>query len=242
MLCDDLGMFSDERVSTPDVLARFSRRLVAHTPIRGDTRVNFEQRWDGVLEGADDVLLQLAGELLWLHLLFPSDITAARKRRMVTDTLALRVEPLEMPGELRTALGGGLARTGIAYKARRLSQLQLVTDAALDIKHLPPGARRRLLADPWEVKQWLEGVPTPAAQSQREVLAHLLHPATFEPIATPELKQRIIATFSAHVPAGVDDADLALAAIRSALAAQHGRTFFFTDAALEARWRTEESG
>jgi 5-methylcytosine-specific restriction protein B len=233
----DVGVISDRPVWTPEVLAGLHRRLATQVPIRGDT---FDDQWDRTIEGADDPQLQLAAELLWLHLLFPSDVGSARKRRYVTDTLALMVEPVGVPDELDAVLSRGLARSGIAYKARRLSQLQLVVEAALELKRRSRRERTRLLADPWAVKAWLAGVTTPAAQSQREVLLHMLHPATFEPIATNSLKHRIIAAFPEHVTGGVSDVDRALLLIRAGLETEHGRGFVFTDAAIEARWRSPE--
>lgn len=237
-LVADRGVLPGPPVWTEDILTALHRRLAGRAQIRGQT---FMRRWYGVLEAADDLVLRAGAELLWLHLLFPDDVSGERKRQAVGDTLALMVHPVDLPDDLDQPLSRGLARSGIAYKARRLSQLQMLTEATLVLKRSSRRGRERLLADPWACRAWLTAVPTPGTATQREVLLHLLHPATFEPIASTAMKQQIVEAFADLVPEGVDDVDRALLHVRSGLEAQHGAGFAFASPELAARWRQDST-
>lgn len=226
------GVFSARPAWDAAVLADLRARFVRHSFTRGGT---FDERWRAQLVGAPDATIQLAGELLWTHLLFPTDTGGDRKRELVHDTLSLADEAVEVPADLDAVLDHGIATSGPAYKARRQSQLSLLLGAAVNLRGRPD--RDTLLSDPWACKAWLHALPHEGAQSQREVLMHLLHPAVFEPIVSIGIKRRIVAAFSDHVPAYVDDVDEALIHIRGVLEHEHGHAFRFTDRTIEEQWR-----
>lgn len=217
----------------PEPLGHLADRLRADPP----PGTGFTDWWAAALSGAPPAIVQLAAELLAVHLLFPSDVRGATKRRLLQDTLALSPDAPPLPDELATALDRGIAATGVAFKLRRRSQLRLLIDAARDWWRRSAGDRERALTDPWTFKPWLGGVPHQGAYAQREALLHLAHPHTFEPITSVGVKRRIVAAFSGSVPAGVDDVDVALQAIRRALEPEHGRGFSFADPPLAASWR-----
>ncbi len=229
----DLGGFSDRPVWAPEALADLHRRLVA-SYTRGDP---FDEQWRRRLDDAPDITLQLAGELLWVHLVFPTDTGGARKRELINATLARATQPIEVPADLDGVLDQGVAGTGVAYRARRQSQLRFLLEAVIDLKRRGREERDLLLADPWSCKSWLGSLSHGGGQSQREALLHLLHPATFEPIVSVSNKRLIAATFSEHVPAYVNDVDESLSHIRGALERHHGRGFRFIDPEIAAQWR-----
>jgi len=227
---------SKRRAWAPDVLDDLCRRLADPGGAAG---TSFDQRWTRQLDGASPETVHLAAELLYVHVVFATDLRAATKRRLVGETLARSPSAPALPPVLDAALEGGIAGTGVAYKARRQSQLQLLADAARAWKRLPAAQRRGLLTQPRHFKAWLFSVPHRGAYAQREALLHLVHPAAFEPIVSPRVKERIVAAFSRDVPAGVDDVDDALAAIRAALERRHGAAFRFDDPGVAARWRPQ---
>lgn len=229
----DLGLFSDRPVWSPAVLADLRERIVARYLVEGDT---FDDIWEEWLSDASDPTLQLAAELLWVHLTFSTGTGGERKRQLVHTTLSWMTDPVPVPPEFDAALQTGLAPAGVAYQARRKAQLRLLLEAVVDLKGRPPKGRDRLLTDPWACKAWLAGLPHDGAQSTRQVLLHLLHPATFEPIVSLRMKRRIVSTFSDHVPGYVEDVDEALEHIRGALEPDRGRGFLFTDPDLRKVW------
>lgn len=229
----DLGIFSDRPTWTPEALADLRRRLLA----RSSSGTSFEDQWQHQLHNAPDAIVQLAGELLWVHLVFPTDIGGARKRELLRATLSGAAEQIEVPADLDAVLDDGAAGTGVAYKTRRQSQLRFLLDAVSDLKHHAVEERQRFLADPWACKAWLVGLPHDGAQSQREALLHLLHPETFEPIVSTTIKRTIVRAFAQHVPAYVDDVDESLTHIRGVLERHHGRGFRFTAPDIAPTWR-----
>jgi 5-methylcytosine-specific restriction enzyme B len=192
-------------------------------------------RWHAALDGADAAVVRLAAEALYVHLVIASDITPATKRAHIADTLAWLEDPPPLPPLLAAALDVGRTPTGIAFKRRRLSQVLFLLTAVGAWRDLPPDARRSGLADPGAFRDWLDGVPCGGATAQREALAHLVHPAAFEPITSLAAKRRIVATFG-----GAEEVDLpldaALGRIRTRLAAEHGDGFSFGAAPLVDRW------
>ncbi len=222
------------RVWTLPVLDELATRQGVDGAVPGET---FERRWGRSLDGAPDAVLQLAGELLFVHVLIASDLTPRTKRSLVCGTLARAVAPAQLPEWAEAALDGGVVRTGIAFKARRLSQLRLVLEAARSARQARPARRNQLLGDPWACKAWLHGLAHDGAQSQRGALLHLLHPDTFEPIVSDGVKRRIVAAFDEEVPEEVGDVDEALSWIRRSLSVDHGEGFSFVEPALAARWR-----
>lgn len=218
----------------PQVLADLHERHADAADAFGD---GFAARWARRLDGASADSVQLAAEVFYVHLLFATDLSAKTKRRLVAETLARSPNPPVVPPALDAALDGGVAHTGVAFKLRRMSQLGLLIEAAHRWWQLPPPDRTAALNDPWAFKSWLYGVPHDGAQAQREALLHLVHPATFEPIISTRVKQRIVHALSCHVPAGVDDVDAALVGIRAALERRHGCGFQFIDPAIAPLWR-----
>lgn len=187
-------------------------------------RGTFPQRWDDLLAGLDDHGVLLATEALAVHLWFPSDVRPLTKRRLLEASLGHLDRPVRLTGEVWEGLCAGVAGSGVAYPRRRLSQVTFVVRAVGALRALPPDQRRLSIDDPWVWKAHLGRVPTCSAHAQREVLLHLVHPRTFEPIISPEVKRRIAHTHAAHVPRGIDDVDAQLAAIRRALLGDRPRT------------------
>lgn len=240
------GRFVDRALRRGGSLFRGSPRVWS-TPVLEDLRgrvlaayrtgVTFDQRWDAVLQGAGDVTVQLAGEAMFVHLLVAADISERTARRLVEGTLARAERPVRVPAYLDAALSVGLVPTGVAFKARRLAQLRLLLDAVWDWRGRPPAHRRTMLDDPGEFAAWLRAVPHDGAQSQREALLHLVHPAAFEPIVSVSVKDRVVSAFEELVPAGVGDRDEALRAIRAALESGDGSDVSFTTGPLVERWQ-----
>ncbi|HEY6322734.1 MAG TPA: AAA family ATPase [Thermoanaerobaculia bacterium] len=146
-----------------------------------------------------------------------------------------------MPADLAPALERGIVHTGVAYNTYRPQQLAFLVDFALAWKRLPQTAREALLADPWQFKEMVWGVPLRAARSQREALIHLVFPDTFEDIVSQKAKRQIADRFRDLVATPVEDVDRQLEQIRRRLADAHGAGFSFYDSEVAARWQPDAS-
>jgi 5-methylcytosine-specific restriction enzyme B len=190
------------------VLAALRERL-AHAIDQGVGP--FEERLDVALADADDDVVQLAAEALYIHLLIAADVHPATKRRVLTTTLDRMDRPPRIRDELDAALDGGLAATTGAFTRRRLSQLVYIVAVAQRWRVTPAAARRTALADPWAFRSWLWTVEVAGAQAQREALLHLVHPETFLATVSRPHKRRLVEAHGLALPDG--DVDRALLAL-----------------------------
>lgn len=219
-----------------DLAARLGRAAVrADRP--DERRAPFEVRLRRTLARADDATTLLAAELLAVHLLFPADVTAARKRALVAGVLERLRDPPALPTTVGDAFEDGAAPAGPAYQLRRLSHLAWLAAAGAACQRVPARRRRATLADPAGVAAVLTGVEAAGGGPQRAALLHLLHPDVFAPVTSQRVRVTILRAFADLVPEGETDPDLALAAVRGALETTYGAGFSFFDPQVAARWR-----
>lgn len=165
-----------------------------------ESKDRFEDKFRRQLKDAPTATIQLAAELIFVHLLIANDITAPTKKHLVDVVRSLTTEPIEIPSDLEPAFAIGVCNTGIAFKTYRPFQLWLIIDFMRAWKELSDLDRERHLSDPWMFKEMLESIPQRAAQSQRQGLLHLVFPDTFEDMVSQEHKKQIIAAFREDVP------------------------------------------
>jgi len=184
---------------------------------------SFEQKFQKQLAGAAPEIYQLAGELIFVHLLIVREtMGGAAKRALIRRVLGWSPAPVGIPPELDAALDNGLARVGTDYLTYRPNQLWFLIDVARAWKGLPADERERLLADPWAFKEFVFALPISHAYAQREALLHIVHPDTFEAIVSRQHKRTYVEHFHEHVTAPTGDVDRDLAQIRAALDRRYG--------------------
>jgi 5-methylcytosine-specific restriction protein B len=186
------GLELDDSLFTPgravwsgSVAEELYRRFVLR-PMEGAG--SFLDKLRQQLGGATQETVQLAAELVYLHLLIQRDVTGTTKRRLVRAVLAIGPSRVELADDLDAALGPGLANGGVAMKTLRWRQLAWLVEFLRSWKTLGPDERGRALADPWVFKQAAFAVPVGQAYSQRNALLHLVFPDTFEPILSRDHK------------------------------------------------------
>lgn len=204
-----------------------------------ESSANFLEKFSRQLSSAADEVVQLAAELVYIHLVFADDIGGRSKRDTIGKVLSWMENPLPIPEELDVALDHGVASTGVAFKAYRPNQLWLLIDMLRSWKQLDDSNRSRLLEDPWAFKAFLFDIPLQAAYTQREALLHIVHPDTFESIVSRDHKSLIAEAFSDRVPEGEEDVDRALDAIRQSLAEEDADFAGFYDRGVMEVWRPD---
>lgn len=219
------SVFGARRRWAPELLAALVEGLDGEIG-RPAAGASFASRWERLLGALSPEVVELAAEVLAVHLLVPTDVAPATKHRLVGETLTRSPRPPRVPPVVTTALDRGLVPCGMAYTRQRLSQLRLLARAAGDWKASPAAERRVRLADPDVFGAWLRAVPGSAPQ--RAALCHLVHPDAFEPIVSLRMKRAAADRFA---ELGGDEADLdrRLARIRAALEPEHGPGFAFAD-------------
>lgn len=197
----------------------------------------FEDKFHTQLTGAPAATVQLAAEVVYVHLAVANDMKGTTKNGLVDQILSWSPAPVVVPADLREALETGLCNSGVAFKTYRPQQLWFLVDASMSWRHLDGDERQRQLTDPWAFKEWLFSLPIHSAYAQREALLHFVHPETFEFIISRQHKQQIVKAFASRASGQLHDVDRALLAIRTSWEAERGATFDFYRDGIGELWK-----
>lgn len=211
-------------------------RFVQHPDSSDDT---FMAKFRRQLAEAPAETVQLAAELLYVHLLIARDIQGKTKREVIDTVLSWSPTRVSIPNDLAHALDQGIATVGVAFKTGRPFQLWYLIEFLRKWKAMSAEERGKALTDPWVFKDAASQLPNARAQTQQEALLHLVHPDTFEPIVSHNWKSKIAQRFAALVAEPTDDIDRQLVQIRARLSERYGSDFHFWDPELKPLWQTE---
>jgi MoxR-like ATPase len=245
-LLADGSVFTDGRLWSEENLHHLDVYFVQNPQSGGDPfRVKLRRQ----LEPAPPAACQLAAEMLWLLLLFPSRIGGDAKRGNVLDVWSWSGQHLDPNHSLLKLLDSGIGATGVAFMVGLPSELEFLI--TLTQRWKTEGVQRQtaLLSDPWGFGNWLDRVSKTGERQFRNILLYLLFPGTYERIASRGHKRDIVTKFSdllaSFVPAGGDSdaitVDRKLFAIRSALekAYPHQEVDFYVSPVREL-WQQPE--
>lgn len=241
----DAALRSDDSLFTPGRpiwslgnLQELDRLFVQRPDESSDTwSVKFHRQ---VGEGSDQAI-QLAGEILYVHLLITDSVTVQRKRELIEETLGWCKSPVSIPNDLLGTLGG-ISGTGAGFNLYRPFYVQLIIVFTIGWKGLAPQERARLLEDPWSFKNYLAQFSVRGARPQKQALLHLVFPDVFERIISYEAKLKIVEEFRNLTTTQTQDVDKRLLEIREALSEQMSGNFrdFYQADVLE-KWRPDSS-
>ncbi|WP_297511000.1 hypothetical protein [uncultured Caulobacter sp.] len=199
------------------------------------------------LTGQADAIHELAAELLWILLLFPSNIGADKKRETVHEVLSWRSKH-SAPDEkwLSDDVLGGLGSAGTAFNTHRPREFAYLLDLVARLKDLPPPERVQVLGDAWAFSGFLASVHSDGTRQFSHIVEHLLFPDVFERISSGADKRRVIVGLGGDDPAAVKQLDRAardrrLFEIRNSIAQARGSADFdFYEAEFASKWRSDE--
>lgn len=243
-LLGDQALLTDEPdVWSADNLNRVSAAFNGNPDTGADT---FLVKLERQLAPLDDRAKQLAADMLYLMLLFPSNIGAKKKLENITVILSWRDEPItpkpELVDEARLC---GVGSAGMGYNQNRPFEFGYFLDLMALLKSTSADERAETLSDPWAFSRFLTRINAPGKQLAH-ILEHLLFPDTFERISSGADKGRVIIGLTEATPAKVKamdraERDRSLFALRQGIAAERGPNFDFYDAELSEAWRIEAS-
>ena len=195
-------------------------------------------------EGSPDCR-QLMAESLWLTLLFPSNVGAAKKRENVSEIWSWSGEDLNATHPLlEDAVLEGIGSAGTAYNTHRWRELVFLIGALRDFKARDASDREQIASDPWAFSGWLSGLPEARHRQLIHILPHLLFPDTFERISSEGDKRLILAGFSDTPEKEIRkwstvEIDRALLELRRRLEQEHGADIDFYQEEFESQWKTQ---
>ena len=228
-LRDDSSLFTPgEAIWTKRRLEELRRRFLDRPD---ESKMKFLEKLRGQLDGSPPEVHQLMAEALYLHLLIVSTRNGNNKRRTVDTVLGWSSSPATIQEELVAALAPGIATPGQYFHVKRPNQVGFLIELVERWKELAADERTRLLADPWEFKDFATGLEPRSAlltdepnsyRTQREALLHLVFPDTFEAIVSSAHKQWIAGAFAKSLGEPAEDVDRRLAQIRPEVEARFG--------------------
>ncbi|MBX3571653.1 MAG: AAA family ATPase [Mesorhizobium sp.] len=198
-------------------------------------------------EGSSDCR-QLMAESLWLLLLFPTNVGAAKKRETVQEIWSWSGENLEATNPLLDdAALGGIGSAGTAYNTHRWRELVFLISSLRDFKAGDTADRERIASDPWAFSAWIGGLPEARNRQLIHILPHLLFPDSFERISSERDKRLILAGFIDTPERAIRkwstlEIDRALLDLRSRLEQEHGADIDFYQEEIQSRWKTPTGG
>lgn len=214
----------------------------------------FEQKLRDQLAPSSPQAKQLAAEMLWVMMLFPSNIGFDRKVDLVRTVWGWSgSELIDRHGRL-DVLQQGIGSGGPGYNNYRPFELTLMIRFAGSFKALDVAERQRLLDDPWRFAQWFDRLPDATSRQLRHMLLHLLFPADFERISSRGDKKAVEKAFAGYLANAKLDAqdrsptpfgrDRRLWHIRQALSAERPDDVldYYQTRELKKQWRPVENG
>lgn len=221
-LLDDTSLFSGAAGSTLAQGEELIRDFVQQPDVGSGT---FQTKLAGQLASSSPGALQLAGELLYIHLLIArtESVSGATKRSIIAHVLELSSATTGPTEELASALDAGLVRPGQAFNSYRWKLFAFLIEAFVAIKRLPLEDRRRVLADPIAFMDLVDRLDdSSGAATQKFALEHLLFPDTFPPVVSKDGRAQIIARWARFAGPQDQPEALRIASVYRALAGEAG--------------------
>lgn len=200
------------------------------------------------LEKAPNEVKRLAAEVLWVLMLFPSNIGGHKKRENIQEIWSWSGETLDVDQPNLKILDHGIGSSGIAFNTKIPWELTFVIQLIQVWKRQGADRQAALLADPWAFGNWVDALPKEGKPQFRHMLLYLMFPDTYERISSTGNKGTIVEKFWEYcksVKPLPDESeaittDRRLAAIRAALEAKFdGQEIDFYTPPARALWYKE---
>jgi 5-methylcytosine-specific restriction protein B len=210
-------LYDDQDVWTADNLVRLYQNVI-EAPLE-DERTFLEKFKVQLKDERELVFLGAEATTIYYLFVWRGGVGPGTKRARVNEILSWVNESLPEDGIVWRALGDdGIGHPGQFYLFRPDAQLGFLADFARRLKSEAPEARREILGDAWRLRDFMDAGVEETIPGMRHILLHLLHPESFERIASGPHKQSIASTYGGFVSDGaIDDVDEQLLAIRRRL-------------------------
>lgn len=197
-LIADGSLFSNKNLWSLDHINKFKNYFVDNLIYGGDE--TFYEKLKTQLIDAPAEIKQLSAEMLYLMLLFPSNITARKKAEDVGLIWSWSGESIEQSTpDLEAAFAEGVGSTGMAYNNLRWAELVFFTTWLISFKSISKAEREKLLADPWIFGNWLDKTEGADKRQLRHIILFLLFPDFYETSSSRNQKNQMLSSFQNKV-------------------------------------------
>ena len=191
-LVDDGALFSQESIWTPKVIRDVHEAFVAH-PDEGDD--NFATKLSRQMQSSTPQAKQLMAEMLWAIMLFPSNVSPAKKRQIVGDVWKPMGSNIPLNPLLSDEVLAGIGHCGTAYNTQRWRELVFLINLTETIKGLPTSDRRAAFSDYDRFLALIETVPEDGSRQFRHILRFFSFPDRVERMSINSHRRKILSIF-----------------------------------------------
>jgi hypothetical protein len=247
-LLSDGSVFTGDRLWTSGNLDQLEKYYVLRPEVGPGP--GFFQKLRGQLEPVTVGAKQLAAELYWLAMLFPSNTGSAKKSQNIRLLWSWSGDTLPPDHPELIALGQGIGSGGPAYNLAFWREFAFGIVLFQEWRKLEPEEQRGLVAAAWEFAAWVDALPQSKARQLRHMLLHLAFPDSFERVSSSAEKRQIEMAFAQElsaIPLSEDERedsrvgrDKRLLRLRQQLEQQSEARIDFYVGDLRARWRGSE--
>lgn len=247
-LLADGSVFTDGRIWTEENLDQLEKYYVLRPEI-GQGPGFFEKLRDQ-LDPASADAKQLAAELYWLAMLFPSNTGSAKKIQNIQMLLSWAGRTIQADHSALVALAEGIGSGGPAYNFVFWREFAFAILLFQAWRELDQEEQQRLASAPWAFATWVDALPQSKSRQLRHMLLHLLFPDSFERISSSREKKEIENAFTKEISSlSLEEdereesrigRDKRLLKLREYLELQSGAGIDFYTGDLRALWKQKQ--
>jgi hypothetical protein len=198
-LLSDGSVFTGERLWTASNLDQLERYYVLRPEV--GTGSGFFEKLRDQLEPATTGAKQLAAELYWLAMLFPSNTGSAKKVQNIQLLWSWSGSTIPADNAELAAMGQGIGSGGPAYNFVFWREFAFGIVLFQEWRKLDPEEQRHLMSEAWDFAAWVDAAPQSKTRQLRHMLLHLVFPDSFERISSSSDKQLIETAFAQDLSA-----------------------------------------
>lgn len=177
---------------TPEILDELDTRFVQNLD---EGEGDFFGKLEAQLSGGTPECYRLMAEVLWILMLFQSNIGASKKRLNISQVWEWSEVPIpELNPYFSDEVLSGLGSAGTAYNTQRWRELSFLITTVRAFKQQDQLSRENMLTDGWKFAKWLSSIDGSRNRQLRQILPHLLFPEIFERISSEKDKRLILAS------------------------------------------------
>lgn len=225
-LIEERSLFSNKSLWTA---VHLHQVVAAFTDNPDGSSDSFFEKLERQMGDASPEAIRLMAELLWVLMLFQSNIRPKKKRETVGLVWGWSGDNLDMSHPLlRDEALHGIGSPGTAYNTMRWRELNYIIGLAVDLAGRSRPERELILLDRNRFEQWIDDAPQEGYRQFKHLFRYLAFPDHNERITQGRHRRMILSAYTdldAATISSMSDSeqDDALQALRERLKLEHGR-------------------
>ena len=192
-LIEDRSVFIQEARWTAPLVEKVYQAFVEHPDFGHE---DFMTKLKGQMGSSPQTVQQLAAEMLWALLLFPSNMKAGTKRQQIREVWALSGSELPIDHPLLSdSVLVGIGSGGPGFNNYRPDELTFLIEATRDLKRRDESERRLFFNNYDDFVKWIDTVPRDGSRQFRHMLRFFSFPDRVERMSSNNDRREILKAF-----------------------------------------------